>query len=182
MNTDPVEIGWTLLAVSGLLYSAVTLWDYYRDLTLVLDFGLEGDDRQTVKETVRRELIRWIVQSLMTFAGVMAMFRPSTGNPYDPSRIAIVAALMLMSGLHVLNTHLDHRAVRRRRERAGRAKGFEERTADAFARIDQADVDARKDRQQVAVDLAASQGRADATEGEAGEAADAASKSAKRED
>ena len=184
MKADIIEIVWTLSGGGGLVYCLYCLWDYVKVRSELLLFQINGDVIGHIGETIRRESIRALIQTLMTAAGVAAMFRPPTGGTWDAGRLFIISTLMLMSWLHVLNTHLDRRSVLRRRKRGDHKRAaFEELTTDTLERIENAGSLAAEAARTVKTELEGSQGRADAIEagGAPGTAADAASRS-KKED
>ena len=179
MQADWVELVWTTQAVAGLVYSVYCLSDYVKVRSELLMFQINGDVIGHIGETIRREAIRAIIQTLLSLVGVIAMFRAPSGEPYDAGRLTSIAFLVLMSGLHTLNTHLDRRSALRRRKRGDHT--FEELTTETLERIERAGEMAAGAARQVASELQNSQGRADAIDGVPGESADAASRSGKED-
>lgn len=177
-TADGIEIAWTALAVGGLFYALYCLWDYIKVRSELLLFGINGDVLAQVGETIRRESIRSIIQFLMSLAGVIAMSLPPAVAQRNIGRLVIISSLMLMSFLHVLNTHLDRRSVLRRRKRGDHAQSFDVLDRNTLKRIEQIGIDAAKGAAKVALDLAKAQGRADIASADPGSAADAASKTA----
>lgn len=176
MSIELIEVVWVVLATAALAWTYQVYREAKFDLRVQEATGHRGARWTIATSSFRRERLKLLSQFLLLMAGLVSMARPEVFcPPRDAYGIAILICFFGVIIILLLNTVLDAR------ERTILLQMAVERDESTLSRIEaQGTAGVERDRV-VASDLHESQGRADATEGEAGSAADAASKSAAHE-
>jgi hypothetical protein len=109
MDTNAVEVIWTLVAVAGVGVHARGAWNASLDRATVLHVNTHDDAmRLLAGGRLRGELIRIVVDLGFAAIGVYAMFQPDAPR-VTPIQYAVAAVFIGCVALLVLNAIMDDR-------------------------------------------------------------------------
>lgn len=89
------EILWTLLAIAGLMVSALASYDAYGDLLYLSEHRLNGARRIVASSNLRAEIARFVVHLLFLVIGLVVIFGPLAGYRQYVGRVILVGFILV---------------------------------------------------------------------------------------
>lgn len=86
-NMSPIEVGWTAVALVGLLSMGWMLRDARGDLNYLRRSGLNGARLIVARQSARREWVRLGEMLLLLAIGVGALLRANAPTPITPAQV-----------------------------------------------------------------------------------------------
>ena len=108
MTTDPIVVGWTVIALIGTVVALYGLWSARATELAAAAAGHNGARLRVARLSRWRERLRVLFHLMFFVAGLLAMLREPTPNtPQNGSRTAVIGFLVAGQAVVTLGSVVD---------------------------------------------------------------------------